>query len=115
MSAEAVGMLVLILVSVKRPVTRSGLMSNVVPFPLPVERFAVNEVRGVPPLRAPPAPITHAALVPVALKLPLDWANADPDAITAIRAPAPKHDANFLIVFILVILSSRFLILFRSP
>jgi hypothetical protein len=72
MSADEVGMLVLILVSVKRPVTRAGLMSNVVPLPLPVERFAVNEVRVVPPLKTPPSPITHEAPVPVALKLPLD-------------------------------------------
>src|SRR5262249_46519679 len=115
-SADEVGMDVLILVWVKRPVTSEGLMSNVVPFPLPVDRFAVNCVRVVPDCpKLPPSPITHAAAVPVALKLPLDSANADPDAIATIRTPAPKHDANFPIVLILVIWSSSFLLLFRSP
>ncbi len=88
-------MVVLILVSVKRPVTRAGLMSNVVPFPLPVEMFAVNEVRVVPPLRVPPAPITHDAPVPVALKLPLDWARARPDPIVA----TAKTAVNFFITW----------------
>jgi hypothetical protein len=68
-------------------------MSNVVPFPLPVERLAVNEVRVVPPLRAPPAPITHDAPVPVALKLPLDWAKTRPDPSVA----TAKTTVNFFI------------------
>src|SRR5437667_3823339 len=92
MSADAVAMVVLILVSVKRPVTRAGLMSDVVPLPLPVEMFAVNELRPVPPLRAPPAPITHDAPVPLALKLPLDWAKASPTANNPVTA---KTDSSF--------------------
>jgi hypothetical protein len=81
-------------VSVKRPVTSEGLTSNVVPLPLPVEMLAVNDAPGTPPLRAPVVPlITHAAELPVALKLPLDWAKASPDASTA----RPKTVVNFFI------------------
>lgn len=76
MSADAVETLVLIFVSVKRPVTNEGLMSNVTPFPFDVEIFAVNDDAGIPPLRTPPPPIEHAAALPLALKLPLDWADA---------------------------------------
>jgi hypothetical protein len=73
-SADAEETLVSILVLVNKPVTRAGLMSRVVPFPLPVEMFAVKELSTVPPLSTPPVPIEHEALVPVALKLPLDCA-----------------------------------------
>ncbi len=41
-----------------------------------VEMFAVNDDATIPPLRAPPSPIAHAAELPLALKLPLDCANA---------------------------------------
>src|SRR6266853_825101 len=68
-------------------------MSKVVPLPLPVEMFAVNDVSAVPPLRTPPPPITHEAPVPVALKLPLLWAKASPDASTA----TPKTAVNTFI------------------
>src|SRR5215471_6253648 len=74
-------MLVEILVSVNRPVTSEGLMSNVTPFPLDVEIFVVIELSMVPPLRAPPAPIAHEPPVFVALKLPLLCAKA-------VQAPA---------------------------
>src|SRR5437870_7051443 len=67
-------------------------MSNVVPLPLPVEMFAVNELRVVPGLRRPPAPITHDAPVPLALKLPLDWAKASPTANNPVTA---KTDSRF--------------------
>lgn len=76
MSAVAVGTLVEILVSVKRPVTSEGLISNVTPFPFDVEIFVVNEPAVIPPLRVPPVPIMHAKPLPVALKLPLLWAKA---------------------------------------
>jgi hypothetical protein len=49
-------------------------MSNVVPLPFDVEMFAVNDDATIPPLRTPPAPIAHAAELPLALKLPLDCA-----------------------------------------
>jgi hypothetical protein len=76
-SAVAVETLVEILVSVKRPVTNEGLTSNVTPFPFEVEIFVVKEFTVIPPLRAPEvASITHAALLPEALKLPLDCAKA---------------------------------------
>jgi hypothetical protein len=71
-SADAVETLVEIFVSVKRPVTSEGLMSNVVPLPFDVEMFAVNDDATMPPLRTPPAPIEQAAALPLALKLPLD-------------------------------------------
>src|SRR5205814_6064574 len=93
MSADDVEIVVSILVSVNRPVTSEGLMSSVVPLPLPVEILAVNEPRLVPPLRTPPSPITHEALVPEALKLPLDWpkARTDPNAVIA------RTDTNLFI------------------
>jgi len=71
MSAEVDGIVVLILVSVNRPVTSDGLMSKVIPFPLDVEIFVLNNCTPVPPEKVPPAPIAHAALVAVALKFPL--------------------------------------------
>jgi len=73
-------------------------MSNVVPFPLPVEMFAVKEPRDVPPLKTPPLPITHDALVPVALKLPLDCARAT-GAIAIANANALANIFNFIIWF----------------
>ncbi|PYU02143.1 MAG: hypothetical protein DMG34_16970 [Acidobacteria bacterium] len=73
-------------------------MSNVVPFPLPVEMFAVKEPRDVPPPKTPPSPITHDALVPAALKLPLDWAKAM-GAIEAAIANALANIFNFIIWF----------------
>src|SRR5690242_10026235 len=96
MSADAVEIVVSILVSVNRPVTREGLMSSVVPLPLPVEMLAVNEPSVVPPFSVPPAPIVQDALVPLALKLPFDWANDD----------AAKRTAVATIVTNFVILSS---------
>jgi hypothetical protein len=66
------GIVVLILVSVNRPVTSEGLMSRVTPLPLEVEIFVLNNFTPVPPLKVPPAPIAHDAEVAVALKLPLD-------------------------------------------
>ena len=104
-SAVAVGTLVEIFVSVKRPVTNEGLISNVTPFPLDVEIFVVNEFTAIPPLRAPEvASITHAALLPEALKLPLDCAKASGANNIAIAI------ANGLANFVLVIiwLSSNF-------
>jgi len=74
MSPDAVETLVSIFVSVKRPVTSEGLMSNVTPFPFDVEMFALNDDATMPPLRTPPSPIAHAAELPLALKLPLDCA-----------------------------------------
>jgi hypothetical protein len=91
-------MVVLILVSVKRPVTRAGLMSNVVPLPLPVEMFAVKEVRVVPPLKPPLTPITHDAPVPLAVKLPLDCAKVMGATANAI-ANAIADIFNFIIWF----------------
>src|ERR1051326_493256 len=73
-SAEALETLVSILVWVKRPVTRSGRISSVTPFPLELEIFAENDVKGVPgEVKLPPAPIAQDAPVPEALKFPLDW------------------------------------------
>jgi hypothetical protein len=71
MSADEVGIVVDIFVSVKRPVTSEGRMSRVTPFPLDVEISASKNVTSVPPLKPPPTPIAHAAPVPAALKLPL--------------------------------------------
>lgn len=51
-------------------------MSSVVPLPFDVEMSAVNCEATMPPLRTPPAPIVHAAELPLALKLPLDCAKA---------------------------------------
>src|SRR5258708_14661746 len=95
-------MVVSILVSVKRPVTRAGLMSNVAPCPLTVEMFALKEPRDVPPLKTPPAQITHDAPVPVALKLPLDCAKAV--GATAI-ANAIANDPTNTLIFICFIYS----------
>jgi hypothetical protein len=60
--------------------------------------FAVNEVRDVFPLRAPPTPITHDALVPLAVKLPLDCAKAM-GAIANAIANAIADIFNFIIWF----------------
>src|SRR5215472_5038728 len=91
-------MLVEILVSVKRPVTSEGRMSNVTPFPFDVEIFVFTELSTVPPLRAPPAPITHEPPVFVALKLPLLCAKAIP--VNAM--PATKATVTVSILFIAV-------------
>src|SRR6185436_9721897 len=89
MSADADDTVVSILVWVNSPVTNAGRMSSVVPLPLPVEMFAVNELSTVPPLSTPPAPIRHDAPVPVALKLPLDCARAACGRVRArIASPA---------------------------
>ncbi|HYM10148.1 MAG TPA: hypothetical protein VEU62_05435 [Bryobacterales bacterium] len=104
-------MIVLIFVSVNNPVTRSGRMSNVTPFPFEVEMSAVKFVNVVPPPNWPtptplhaglvllvtPLQITHEAEVPVALKLPLDAAKTGiaPSAATS-RAIA-KNNVNLFI------------------
>src|SRR5262249_19068255 len=102
-SAVAVGTLVEILVSVKRPVTSEGLISNVTPFPFEVEIFVVKEFTVIPPLRAPVVElIAHAAPLPAALKLPLDCAKA----MGPINIASANALANF---FMLIIwLSSNF-------
>src|SRR5215469_11695753 len=95
-SAVALGTVVLIFVSVNRPVTRSGRMSNVTPFPLDVEMSASKLVNTVPPTKFPlpnvpahagllvvPLQIAQEAEVPAALKLPLDAARA----VQAANAP----------------------------
>src|SRR5262249_41180326 len=97
-SAVADVTVVEIFVSVKRPVTKAGLISRVVPFPLGVEMLATNTVVPVAPLRVPPVPMLHDAGVPAALKLPLLWANANPDTDTTARTATAKRDANFLMV-----------------
>src|SRR5215469_9076294 len=84
-SDEADGTVVEILVSVKRPVTNEGRISNVTPWPPDVEMFVTNEFPTIPPLRAPFAPMAHAAPLPVALKLPL---------LCARQAPAPNAKIN---------------------
>jgi hypothetical protein len=93
-SAVAVGTLVEILVSVKRPVTNEGLISSVTPFPFDEEIFVVNEFTEIPPLRPPELElIAHAAPLPAALKFPLDWAKTMGENSNAI-ANAP---ANFFV------------------
>jgi hypothetical protein len=57
----------------------------------------LNTVTPVPPLRAPPAPITHAAGVPEALKLPLDYPKAMPVPSVAISTATARTDASFVI------------------
>src|SRR2546426_5540169 len=76
MSADVVGTVVEIFVSVKRPVTSEGRMFKVTPLPFDVEILELNTVVVVPPLKVPPSPILHDAPVPVALKFPLLCANA---------------------------------------
>jgi hypothetical protein len=65
-------------------------MSNVFPLPFDVEMFAVNDDATIPPLSTPPPPIEHAAELPLALKLPLDWANATGAIIVAIANALPN-------------------------
>src|SRR5215469_3518632 len=99
-SAVALGTVVLIFVSVNRPVTKSGRISNVRPFPFDVERFAVNWPSAVPPPgppgvpNVPPVPIAQEALVPIALKLPLDAARA----VQAANAPIVTAKQRVLIL-----------------
>jgi hypothetical protein len=90
--------LVEILVSVKRPVTSEGLISNVFPLPFDVEMFAVNDDATIPPLSTPPPPIEHAAELPLALKLPLDCAKAT-GAISVAMASALPNIFMFIIWF----------------
>src|SRR5436309_2308060 len=91
-------MVVEILVSVNRPVTNEGRISNVTPLPFEVEMFVSNTVSAVPlPPNLPSVPMTHAAGMALALKLPLDCAKASPDPNAAISADTAKTDANFLI------------------
>ena len=100
------------LVEVKRPVSRDGLISKVVPCPLGVWIDVVKDVRLVPPLRVAPPKLpvallktagvaVHAAEVPAAVKLPLLSAKAD----TAIRARM-KTIIVTKVDFIIVIFSS---------
>jgi hypothetical protein len=81
-SAVALLMVVVSLVEVKSPVVIEGLITRVVPCPLGVWIAVEKDVAVVPPLRVwPPKPpvatlkvagvAVHAALVPVAVKLPL--------------------------------------------
>jgi hypothetical protein len=65
-------------------------MSNVVPLPFDVEMFAVNDDATIPPLSTPPPPIEHAAELPLALKLPLDCANATGAINVAIANTLPN-------------------------
>src|SRR6516162_988008 len=76
MSADAVGIVVEILVSVNSPVTSEGRMSSVTPLAFEVEMFALKILVPVPPPKTPPSPIEQEAPVLVALKLPLDCAMA---------------------------------------
>ena len=83
-------------------------MSNVVPFPFDVEMFAVNCEATMPPLRTPPAPIEHAAELPLALKLPLDCAKAT-GAINIGIANASAHINFFMFMaWLSPILGSNF-------
>src|SRR5262249_7575083 len=117
-SALALGTVVLIFVSVNRPVTKSGRISNVTPFPFDVEMSAVKFVNVVPPTKFPlpnvvahagllvvPLQIAHEAEVPVALKLPLAWAwaRAGTTKVQArinsnffIFAPCPLRDQRYV-------------------
>jgi len=99
-SAVALGIVVEIFVSVKRPLTSDGLISNVTPLALDVEISALKRVTPVPPLKLPPVPIAQDAGVPVALKLPLDCARASPEPSTVTRAATAKADANVLMYFL---------------
>ncbi len=65
-------------------------MSNVVPLPFDVEMFAVNDDAVIPALRTPPPPIVQAVELPLALKLPLDCANATGAIIVAIANALPN-------------------------
>src|SRR5579864_14491 len=95
-TAVALGTLVEILVSVKRPVTSEGRTSNVVPFPFDVEMSAVKFPTTRPPLRAPVVLlITHAEEPPAALKLPLDCANP----VLHIKRTAAIDAILFIILF----------------
>src|SRR5438034_1229666 len=95
MSADVVLSVVSILVSVKRPVTKSGRTSSSTPLPLEVLIVVVNRDKLVPPLRAPPAPIVQLAAVPAALKLPLLWAK--PKDEIAKQAAAANTTVSFFI------------------
>src|SRR5262252_1040371 len=96
-SAVALGTVVEIFVSVKRPVTSEGRISSVTPLPLDVEMLALNSFTWVPPLKLPPVPIAQDAEVPVALKLPLDcaWATLEPSTVKT--AATARRDASVLI------------------
>src|SRR6266699_1723337 len=96
MSADAVETVVEILVSVKRPVTRSGRTSSSTPLPLEVLIVVVNRDKPVPPPRTPPAPILQLAAVPAALKLPLLWAK--PRHEIAKQAAAANTIVSFFIL-----------------
>src|SRR5262249_49143439 len=96
-SAVALGTVVEIFVSVKRPVTSEGRMTNVTPLPLDVEMSVLNSFPGVLPSKVPPVPIAQEAEVPVALKLPLDCARATLEPRTVKRAATAKRDASVLI------------------
>src|SRR5436309_12616222 len=95
MSADVVLSVVSILVSVIRPVTKSGRTSSSTPLPLEVLIVVVNRDKLVPPLRAPPAPIVQLAAVPAALKLPLLWAK--PKHEIAKQAAAANTTVSFFI------------------
>src|SRR5262245_59450631 len=99
-SAVAFVTAVEIFVSVNRPVTREGLMSNVTPLPLDVEMSALKICTPVPPLKLPSVPIAHDAGVPLALKLPLDCARAGAEPKATTRAATAKADAYELICFL---------------
>src|SRR5262249_10653650 len=96
-SAVALGTVVEIFVSVKRPVTSEGRMSSVTPLPLDVEMSVLKSFTWVPPLKLPPAPIAQDAEVPVALKLPLDCARTTLEPSTVNRAATAKTDPSVLI------------------
>jgi len=98
-SADALETLVSILVWVNRPVTTEGLIFKVTPFPFEVEMFELNILIPVPPLKAPPAPIAHDAAVEVALKLPLLWANTNPDPNTAISTASASFFTDSSLTF----------------
>src|SRR5262245_29255866 len=98
MSADALGIVVETFVSVKRPVTSDGRIFNVTPAALEVEMLALNICCPVPPSRVPPSPILHAAPVPVALKLPLDWAEAVVVIDTRINAATADTNAKCFMI-----------------
>src|SRR5215472_17405085 len=102
-SDEADGTVVEILVSVNRPVTNEGRISNVTPCPPDVEMFVTKEFPTMPPLSAPFAPMAHEAPLPVALKLPL---------LCARQAPATNATINPVVLrtFMLPPISGMWLI-----
>src|SRR2546430_14032918 len=97
MSADVVGTVVEILVSVKSPVTSDGRMFKVTPLPFDVEMLELKTVVVVPPDRVPPSPILHDAPVPVALKLPLLCVNACAAPKIVINATTAISDAILFI------------------